>query len=506
MLFKNLLLALICALGIWIVLPTFFPETDLFLQKKIKLGLDLQGGSSLVMKVDFDEFLKEKMLSWRNDLQTKLHEKNYDNAVRFAEGKFLRIEDFDKKMFHDAKLDKFLDYFELLKELNAIILQPKYNYIKIMKRDLLSEAISNIRNRVDGMGVNDISIQQYTDDKLIIQMPNVENPEEINNIIGKTAKMTLHVVRDYRPAGSDDKWQYQFDQFQVPGKEGEMFYLLGKRAEMDGSMLKNAKASFTGNDSRQPAVFFEFDAMGTTKFASLTKQNVGKMLAIVIDNQVVTAPAIQESIVTGRGMISGNFTMQEAHNLAVVLRAGVLPAKMEVVEEKLIGPTLGQEYIDKGVKSIVVSLCIVITIIVAIYKVFGVFAAVGLIMNIVFILAAMVWLKITLTLPGIAGMVLTIGMAVDSNILIFERIKEEMKGIGADLRAKSKAIERGFKNAIATILDANITTLIAALVLFICGVGPVRSFAIALIVGIGISLFTAVVLTRAMIECSIIKN
>lgn len=502
--FKNVLLALICVLGIWIVLPTFFPEANLFFKRKIKLGLDLQGGSSLVMKVDFDGYLKEKMFSLRQDLQTKLHAKKYENEVRFAEGKFLRIEDFDKKMFHDAKLDRFLDYFELLSESNALILQAKYNYLKILKRDLLSEAINNIRNRVDGMGVNEVSIHQYTEDKIIIQMPNVENPEEIKNIIGKTAKMTFHEVRDYRHEGADDDWKYQFDQFQTPNKEGKIIYLLSKRAEMDGSMLKSAKASF--NDNRQPAVFFEFDSMGATKFASLTKQNVGKMIAIVVDKQVVTAPSIQESIVTGRGMISGNFTMQEAHNLAVVLRAGVLPAKMEVVEEKLIGPTLGQEYINKGVRSIMVSLCIVIAIIVAIYKLFGVFAAVGLIMNIVFILAAMVWLKITLTLPGIAGMVLTIGMAVDSNILIFERIKEEMKGIGADLRAKSKAIERGFKNAIATILDANITTLIAALVLFICGVGPVRSFAIALIVGIGISLFTAVVLTRAMIECSARKS
>lgn len=502
---KNSLLVLICALGIWIILPTFFPENDLFFKRKIKLGLDLQGGSSLVMKIDFDGYLSETMLSWRHDLQTKLQEKNYDNAIRFAEGKFLRIEGFDKKMLHDAKLDKVMDYFEILTEENAITLQPKFNYIKILKRDLLTDAISNIRNRVDGMGVNEVAIQQYADDKIIIQMPNVENPEEVKNIIGKTAKMTFHVVRDHRNIGSDDEWQYQFDQFQVKDKDEKHIYLLNKRVEMDGSVLKSAKASFT-EQNRQPAVFFEFDAIGTSKFASLTKQNVGKMLAIVIDNQVVTAPAIQEAILSGRGMISGNFTMQEAHNLAVVLRAGVLPAKMEVVEEKLIGPTLGQEYIDKGVKSILISLSIVILIIVAIYKLFGVFAAIGLIMNIVFILAAMIWMRITLTLPGIAGMVLTIGMAVDSNILIFERIKEEIKGINLDLRAKSKAIERGFKNAIATILDANITTLLAALVLFICGVGPVRSFAITLIVGIGISLFTAVVLTRAMIECSIKKN
>lgn len=498
MLWKNLSLFFLCILAIFLLLPTFCPQSDFFFKKKLRLGLDLQGGSMIVLKVDFADFLHGQMLSWRRDIQQKFDEKEMDHSVRFADDKFLRIDNIDRKTFQNLKMERVLDSFDILEEKDSIALQLKSSQIKIMRRNLIQDCANNIRNRIDGLGINESTIRQHSEDKIIVQMPNVADPAEVKSMLGKTAKLTFHVVEDIIDGMSKTDWGYSFDKFHAKDREGKMLFLLNKRVEMDGAHLKNAKAGY-GSDQK-PAVFFEFDNIGASKFGNVTRANSGKILAILVDGEVVTAPSVKEPILTGKGMISGHFTMKEASNLAIMLRSGALPAKMEVVEEKIIGPTIGAQYVSKGVRAVSISFVIVVAIIIAFYRFFGVFASLALFMNVVLILTAMVVLGVTLTLPGMAGIVLTIGMAVDSNILIFERIREEMQFLQSGFIGDKKAVEEGFKNALTTIIDANVTTLICALVLFACGIGPLKSFAIALMIGILISLFTAIFLTRAMIE------
>jgi preprotein translocase subunit SecD len=364
-------------------------------------------------------------------------------------------------------------------------------------RGALEQSLEIVRRRVDETGVVEPTIMRQGTDRLLIQLPGVQDPGRIKALLGTTAKMTFHLLEDgvarsalqrgaRLPPGVD----------LLPGSErgNNELYPVKRRAMLEGDRLVDAGAGFDQRTG-EPVVNFRFDSRGAQRFAEVTRANVGKPFAIVLDGKVLSAPVIREPITGGQGQISGSFTVQAANDLAILLRAGALPAPLTVIEERTVGPGLGQDSIEKGELAAYVGSIMVIVFMLLTYRLFGVFANIAVAINVAMIFGLLSLLNATLTLPGIAGIVLTVGIAVDSNVLIYERIREELRGG----RNAISAIDAGFKRALATILDSNITTFIAAAVLFYIGTGPVRGFAVTLGIGIITTVFTAFTLTRLIV-------
>jgi preprotein translocase subunit SecD len=354
-----------------------------------------------------------------------------------------------------------------------------------------------VRRRIDEVGTREPTIQRQGESRILVQVPGEKDPESIKRLLGQTAKLTFHLVdldtsveqalAGNLPPGSELMRMEDPDQ---PGQADQI--VVRKRVEVSGESLTDAQPTFQDN---QPVVSFRFDSAGARKFGNATRDNVGQLLAIVLDNKVISAPRIREPILGGSGVISGSFTTQSANELAVLLRAGALPAPLEIVEERSVGPDLGADSIEAGEIACVVAFGLVTVFMLVYYGTFGLIANIALVANLVLIVGALSALQATLTLPGIAGIVLTVGMAVDSNVLIFERIREEAR-LG---KSPLNAVDSGFREAMRTIIDANVTTLIAAVLLYIFGSGPVRGFAVTLGVGIVTTLFTATALSRLMV-------
>lgn len=504
--FKIISILLFCVFVIILTLPVFFGESSnksvklissYLPESKLNLGLDLQGGSQLTLEVDFDNYKREQLKNYRNELKSLFREeliRAIPNVVG-DEIRFVLNDDYDdkkiKKLIKDVSSN-----LEITNKDNRYFLTMDDSLIKKMKADVIQQSIEIIRRRVDESGTKEPTIQAQGSNRILLQVPGVEDASQLKSILGKTAKMTFHFVKDF-----SDQGDYLVEQpgtkllFDDEGKS----YLIENEVILSGDLLTDANTTY---HEGQPAVGFNFNSLGSQKFAKITRENIGQLFAIILDDKVVTAPRIRSIINQGTGVISGNFTAEEAKEVALLLRAGALPAPLNIIEERSVGPSLGQDSIDSGSFSAIIGLVMVVIAMVIFYGTFGLLANIALIMNILLIIASLSLIGANLTMPGIAGIVLTIGMAVDSNVLIFERIKEEIR----QKKSVIIAIDQGFKQAYRTIIDSNITTLIVAFFLFGFGSGPVKGFAVTLSLGILSSMFSAIILTRLMIALWFRRN
>ncbi len=495
----------ICALGILFSLPNFLGDKtaaslpDWVPHKQVSLGLDLRGGSHLLLEVDVATVMKEHLEGVVESMRSELRKAR----IRYG-GLGIASNAAKVVIREDAKIEEARELLRKIEPNTVTEVEGKTIRITFTPRAwsdrqtaALQQSLEIIRRRIDETGVREPTIQRQGEDRILLQVPGVEDPERLKALIGKTAKMTFHLVHERNidqdtsrtPPGA--RWLPSQD----VGRDGKPNHvLIQRRVMVSGEDLVDAQPSFDQR-SNEPVVTFRFNARGGKKFGDVTSANVNRPFAIVLDGTVISAPVIREPILGGSGQISGNFTVTAAQDLALLLRAGALPAPLTILEERTVGPGLGADSIEAGKIASIVGMILVVLFMALAYGRFGLMADAALIINMFLILAALSVLQATLTLPGIAGIVLTIGMAVDANVLIFERIREEVR----QGRTPINAIDAGYGRALTTIIDANVTTLIAAVLLYVLGSGPVRGFAVTLAIGIVTSMFTAIMLTRLMV-------
>ncbi len=505
----------ICAVGLIASLPNLFPRAALedlpgwLPTRQINLGLDLQGGSHLLLEVGVASVVQERLETLESDIRLALRRARIgyrglevrNGALVLAltepgqlEAALAEIQEFNTRLTTNigAIGDREFDVESSANGRITIALSQEGNDALVLST--LSQSLEVVRRRIDEIGTREPTIQRQGLDRILVQVPGEQNPENVKNLLGQTAKLSFHMVdldaniedaiNGRVPAGSmlveslDD--------------QGPSHYVVRSRVDVSGENLVDAQPQFQDN---QPVVSFRFDSVGARQFGQITQDNVGDLFAIVLDDNVISAPRIREPILGGSGVISGNFTVESANQLAILLRAGALPAPLTIIEERTVGPDLGADSIRAGEIASIIALVIVALFMAAYYRTFGLFANIALLMNIVLIIGILSLIQATLTLPGIAGIVLTIGMAVDANVLIFERIREETRAG----RTPISAVETGFGQAMRAIIDANVTTLIAAICLYQFGSGPIKGFAVTLAIGIATSMFTAIVLSKLVI-------
>ncbi|MBN9237068.1 MULTISPECIES: protein translocase subunit SecDF [Phyllobacteriaceae] len=487
-------------------LPSWVPK------KQMTLGLDLQGGSHILLKIDQNDLIKDRLEATRDEIRTLLRDAKVGYTGLSGTGRMVQVRVRDTAQVDAAK--------EALKALIAPVTsglftggsitewamdEPEPGLLRFTMTDAgikyrsttaLAQSIEVVDRRVNELGTTEPIVQRQGDDRILVQVPGLQDPQRLKEILGQTAKLTFQMVDQSMPvqealngrppAGSSVL--YSKDDPPVP-------YLIENRVIVSGENLVDAQATFNSQNN-EPVVSFRFDSKGATRFGQATQQNVGKLFAIILDNQVISAPQIREPILGGTGQISGNFTAQSANDLAVLLRAGALPATLTVIEERTVGPGLGQDSIQAGKIAGIIGSILVVAFMFVAYGFLGFLANIALAVHVAMIVALLSLLGATLTLPGIAGIVLTIGMAVDSNVLIYERIREERR----NGRSVIQAIDTGFSKALATIVDSNVTSLIATVVLFYLGTGPVKGFAVTFAIGILTTVFTAFTFTRLLVS------
>src|SRR6266403_2098819 len=495
--------------------PNFFPEATVkgwpaWAQRRLVLGLDLQGGSYLLLEVDSNYVKKEKLDQIRDDVRRTLR----DAKIGYT-GLAVRNEAVEVRISRDTDGPNALTKLrELSQPLGGIMsatgqrsvdvvdggnglirLTPTEPSIVERIRQAVEQSVQIVEKRVNELGTVEPSIQRQGVDRILVQVPGLQDPSRLKELLGKTAKMEFRMVDKTVPPDQAQQGRVPPDsEVLMSSTSPKTPYVIKKQVLVSGGDLTDAQPGFDQR-SGEPIVSFRFNTSGSRKFAQATSENVGQPFAIVLDNEVISAPVIREPITGGSGQISGSFTVQQANDLAILLRAGALPAPLTVIEERTVGPGLGQDSIEKGELAAYVGSIMVIVFMLVTYRLFGVFANVAVAINVAMIFGVLSLLNATLTLPGIAGIVLTVGIAVDSNVLIYERIREELRGG----RNAISAIDAGFRRALSTILDSNITTFIAAAVLFYIGTGPVRGFAVTLGIGIITTVFTAFTLTRLIV-------
>ena len=497
-LWKTFIVFLIIIFAFVFAIPSIIYKEDTcnwFLENKINLGLDLQGGSYLLLEVESEILFKEELENFSDTIRllsrenkVKINDINANN-----DNLFIRFESSEKlEIIRKKFLENYRDVNVSINN-NTIKIQVTNVFKKAVQEAAIKQSLEIVRKRIDESGTKEPLIQRSGKNRILLQLPGVKDPERIKDLLGKTAKLTFHMVDEDVAALKANI--APFGKMIVSDLyDPDIKYLIEKKSSVGGENLVDAKASFDTNEGH--AVSFRFDTTGAQKFGKATTENIGKRFAVVLDGVVITAPVIRSAITGGSGIISGNFTSQEATDLAVLLRAGALPAPLLIVEERSVGPGLGADSIAAGKTAAIIGMLLVCLFMILIYGSFGVIANISLIANLFIILSLLGTIGATLTLPGIAGIVLTIGIAVDANVLIFERIKEE------NLKKTKifETIKRGFDKALSTILDANITTLIASLLLFVFGSGPIKGFAITLSLGVIASMFTALMLTNFLIH------
>ncbi len=503
---KVALICAVCALGVLLSLPNLFSPATLdrlprwIPHRQVSLGLDLRGGSYLLLEVDVAAAQHERLNAIVDTVRNALRDANIGYTGLEAEGDAIaftirepgRIEDARqalRKIDPDLAIDIAADGKGAIR-FSAVATEAR-------RRQAVDQSIEIIRRRIDETGTKEPTIQREGQDRILVQLPGVDNPEHVKALLGRTAKLTFQMVdtgvsledarRGRLPPGDEI----------LPAEEGRVHtgpasYVVRKRVMVGGDTLVDAQPTFQNNE---PVVSFRFDAAGAKRFGDATRENVGKPFAIVLDNKVISAPVIKEAILGGSGIISGSFTVQSASDLALLLRAGALPAPITVLEERTVGPDLGADSIHAGALASIVGVILVVVFMVLFYGLFGIFADIALFFNLCLMLACLSLLGATLTLPGIAGIALTMGMAVDANVLIYERIREELRGG----RTMLSSLDAGFKRAFGTILDSHITTLVAGALMFWLGSGPVKGFAVTLSIGVLTSLFSAILVTRLVI-------
>ncbi|MFI4891784.1 MAG: protein translocase subunit SecD, partial [Steroidobacterales bacterium] len=492
--------------------PNFFSESTVgtwpsWAQRHIVLGLDLQGGSSLLLEVDTNAVRKERLQGLADDVLRVLRQARIPFTGRAIHGSSVeahitRDNDVETALSKLRELSQPLSgilgssgqrSIDITEKGGLITLTPSDAAVTERIRQAVDQSIQIIERRVNELGLVEPTIQREGASRILVQVPGLQDPSRLKEILGKTAKLDFRMV-DQTMTAEQAMATHPPPDSEILDGEGGTKYLIEKRVLVSGADLVDAQPGFDQRNS-EPIVSFRFNSTGARKFAEATQQNVGKPFAIVLDNKVISAPVIREPILGGSGQISGNFTVQQPNYLTSLLRAGALPAPLTVVEERTVGPGLGQDSINAGEHAAYVGAALVVFFMLVTYGLFGLFANLAVAVNVAMIFGVLSMLSATLTLPGIAGIVLTVGIAVDSNVLIYERIREEVR----TGRTAINAIDAGFSRALATILDSNITTFIAAAVLFYIGTGPVRGFAVTLGIGILTSLFTAFTLTRLIV-------
>ena len=490
----------------YFALSNFTKFDDNFFSKNINLGLDLQGGSYLLLEIDnkpvvtlklqskiveFKKFFKDQNLILKNFLLD-------ENSINFESN----FNDVNKiKNILDDDNSEINTYFQQFKthEFNFI---EKNNFFKIslsnyglilLKNSSLDRAIEIVRRRVDEIGTNEPNILKRGNDRILVELPGLDDPGRIKSLLGKTANLTFQFITQ----NSEESFGTEKLQFD----DGSEEVIVSKRIILNGDNLIDAKTT-VNPETNETVVSFNLNRVGAKKFAKATTTGVGKRLAIILDGKIISAPGVREPIIGGSGQISGNFTFQSATDLALLLRSGALPAPLNIIEERTVGPDLGQDSIDAGILSLIIGFILVVLFMIYKYKIFGLIANFALIINLFLLIGILTLFEATLTLPGIAGIILTVGMAVDANVLIFERIKEEIKNEKNNIIA----FDSGYTKSRTTILDANITTLIAAFILFFMGSGPVKGFSVTLAVGILTTLFSVYFIARLFTAFYVIKN
>ncbi|MDY6825277.1 MAG: protein translocase subunit SecD [Thermodesulfobacteriota bacterium] len=511
---KQVAIFVAIAVAVILVLPTINPSW--WPHKTINLGLDLQGGMHLVLEVETEKAVEARISNLARELRNGVRENRIRHATIDARGTRLmtmvrgksNIEEFNKLLDNDFS---HLEKEPLSDELNTqeLALSLPEKRMAEIKHMAVQQALQTIRNRIDEFGVNEPSIRIQGKRRILVQLPGVTDTQRAKDLIGRTAQLEFRLVdeeHDVQDAldgnvPQDSEILYQVKTSEQAGETRRIPFLIKKETPLTGADLADARVQI---DSRynEPYVSIEFNRKGAQIFAQLTEKNIKKRLAIVLDNKVYSAPVIQDRITGGSAQITGNFTDAEARDLAIVLRAGSLPAPVKILEERTVGPSLGKDSIQKGLMSMAIGGIIVILFMAVYYKWAGIVADFALLANILLIAAGLAAFQATLTLPGIAGVILTIGMAVDANVIIFERVREELR-VGKTARA---ALAAGFDRATLTVLDANVTTLIAALVLFQFGTGPVKGFAVTLSLGVLASLFTALIVARQIFDYFLITR
>lgn len=494
---KTAFILLLCLLLATLSLPNFVDSKYLpsFLNRKVNYGLDLRGGVQLLLQVDFDSYVQEQMNVTSDFIRKALREKGIRYTNMKADKNKISFNLNDTETADSAKkiiyaIDRELELDIDSGRVNISYSDDKYDKLRT---DLIDQTIEIIRHRIDETGTLEPSIQRQGRLGILLQTPGLYEPAQLRRVLGKTAKLTFHLVDEEASVNEALSGIIPPGDRLLPGDDDEnkAWYVIKDKVVVAGDMLTNAQLS-TEMGAR---VAFSFNTLGAKLFAEATSKNTGRRLAIVLDDKVISAPVINEPILGGSGSISGNFTVTSANELALLLRAGALPAPLSIAEEKVVGPSLGEDSIAFGKKSGAIAILAIVGFMVAIYGYLGIFASIAAIINLVFIIALMGIIQATLTMPGIAGIILTLGMAVDTNVLIFERIREELK-INS---TPQYAIKQGFTHAFATILDSNLTTLIAAFFLYMFGQGVIKGFAVTLTIGILSSMFTAITLTKLLI-------
>lgn len=502
--FKKLAIIFVAVFGVLLAVPTLAPSLAPYFPSwihPISLGLDLKGGAQLLLEVDTDTMFREKGMQLYDDVRSALIDRD-KGVIRFSN---LRNNDGvvslvvrEEAEVSDAKgrLRSVLgDSVDISSDDKTLTLAYSEKAKEEMVQDALTRSIEIVRRRIDALGTKEPSIQSQGGKYILIQLPGVDNPERIKELIGQTAKMTFHLVnenvtQEQLASGHAPKGTEFLPFMEAPDQKIPVY----TRIEVSGESLKDSQADF--DQHNMPVVTTTFDATGARKFAKLTTDHVNERFAIVLDGKVLSAPTIREPIPGGRGQISGGFTLQGAKDLAVLLRSGALPAPLQVIEERTVGAGLGADTIAAGKVASLAGMIFIMIFMIFCYRAFGVIASFVLVVNLAMIIGISALLGATLTLPGIAGIVLTLGMAVDANILPFERIRDEIREGATPLRA----VEAGFHRSMKAVMDGNLTNLICSLVLFQFGAGPIRGFAVTLSVGVLTTLFTCVSLSKVIID------
>ena len=477
-------------------LPGWLPH------KQISLGLDLQGGSHLLLEVDTQAIIRERLENLLDAARNAMRQARINYTGLAVQGNGIAFR------FRDASADQVRGLARTLDTTAQVSLTADGlvtvklddTEVAAQKRRAVAQSIEIVRRRIDETGAREPSIQMQGEDRIVVQLPGITDPERVKRLLGKTAKMTFHFLHPTATPEDARTGQLPAGTQVLPADKeldpsGRPFlYVFNRRIVVSGDKLTDSQPSFDGNQG-QWVVNFRFDTTGGRQFGNATKESVGQRLAIVLDGRVISAPVVREPILGGNGQISGSFNAESASELAILLRAGALPAPLTVIEERTVGPDLGADSIRAGTMASIIGLVLVAAFMLVTYGIFGVMANISLLVNLGMLIGALSLLQATLTLPGIAGIVLTMGMAVDANVLIYERVREEIR----NGRTALSAIDSGFERAMATIIDTHLTTLISGVLMFLLGTGPIKGFAVTLSLGIITSLFTAVWVTRLQV-------
>ena len=503
---RIIFISLISIFLILIALSNILKIDNRLFDKRINLGLDLQGGSYLLLEIDNTPVIDQKLQNFTITIKNFLKEKNIKiNNLKLSDQalSFTVENDFKEeitKIFtnEDSQINPYYPRFkshelDLLEEENTFILRYSKQGLVKLKTSSQDQALEIIRRRIDEIGTNEPNILKRGNDRILVELPGLDDPQRIKSLLGKTANLTFRFI------SNENEDSFGVEKLSYENSQDED--LVSKRIILSGDNLLDAQPRMN-NQTNETVVSFSLDRVGAKRFGKATSSGIGKQLAIVLDGKIISAPVIRETIASGSGQISGGFTFQSATDLALLLRSGALPAPLEIIEERTVGPDLGQDSIDAGIIALIVGFLLVIIFILIKYKTFGMITNVALIINLFLLIGILTIFEATLTLPGIAGIILTVGMAVDANVLIFERIKEELKNEKNNLIA----FDSGYTKSRTAILDANITTLIAAIILFFMGSGPIKGFSVTLGVGIFTTLFSVYFIARLLTVIYVLRN